>query len=106
MMDYIILGIVVVAIVSIVVVLYKFGKIKQDNIFQWLIWATIEAEKELGSGTGELKLRKVYDAFIDRYKIIGMFLSFETFKIWVDIALVKTRELLENKMIANYVNVK
>lgn len=105
-MDYIILGIVAVATVSIIVVLYRFGKIKQDNIFQWLVWATIEAEKLLGSGTGEIKLRKVYDAFLSKYKIIGMLLSFETFKLWVDVALVKTRELLENKMIADYVEEK
>ena len=35
-----------------------------DKVREWLLWAVTEAEKELGGGTGALKLRQVYDLFV------------------------------------------
>ena len=31
------------------------------KVKEWLLWAVTEAEKDLGGGTGKLKLRQVYD---------------------------------------------
>lgn len=63
------------------------SKDKIKNIKEWLKWAVAKAEKELGSGTGQLKLRMVYDMAIDKFPFIVKFISFETFSKWVDEAL-------------------
>lgn len=59
-----------------------------------LYWVTL-AESELGSGTGQLKLRYVFDLFTDKFKFTAKLISFETFSLWVDEALVTMREMLE-----------
>ena len=74
------------------------------NVKQWLIGAVTEAEKELGSGTGKLKLRQVYDLFIVRYPKLSKILPFWFFSKLVDTALVAMRELLEkNEKVKKYV---
>ncbi len=88
--------------------LLKFLKLptaKQiDKIKEWLIFACMEAEKELGGKTGQLKLRFVYDKFISKFAGISSLVSFEYFRILVDEALLTVRRLLEaNPAIANYV---
>ena len=87
---------------------FKFLKLPTKeqiaNIKQWLIYACIEAEKALGSQTGQLKLRMVYDMFIKQFSWIAKIISFETFSMWVDEALETVRTMLEtNKNISNYV---
>lgn len=37
------------------------------KVKEWLLWAVTEAEKDLGGGTGKLKLRQVYDLFVQRF---------------------------------------
>ena len=72
------------------------GKIKK-----WLLWAVVEAEKELGGGTGKLKLRQVYDLFLQRFPKVAMAISFETF------ALAEMRELLQkNDAVYRMINAK
>lgn len=74
-----------------------------ENIKEWLLFAVIEAEKELGSGTGAVKLRYVYDMAVAKFKWLS-FISFETFSKWVDEALdVMKEQLQSNKAIAEYV---
>ena len=74
---------------------------------EWLLWAVTEAEKELGGGTGKLKLRYVYDMFIVRFEFLSRFISFEAFSLLVDEVLNEFREMLEtNTSIANYVENK
>lgn len=63
-----------------------------------------EAEKMLGGGTGQLKLRLVYDWFVEKFPFIAAFLPFKIFSGWVDIALETFRKWLdENKSFANYI---
>lgn len=96
-----------IAIVSVISIkLYKW--FKQPNseqirqIQEWLIYAVAEAEKTLGSGTGELKLRYVYDKFVTKFPAAAIFISFEDFSIMVEKALQKFEELLQtNKNIEN-----
>lgn len=73
------------------------------NIKEWLLYAVIEAEKELGSGTGAVKLRYVYDMAVAKFKWLS-FISFEMFSGWVDEALdIMKEQLQSNKAIATYV---
>ena len=75
-----------------------------DKIKEWLLWAVTQAEAELGSGTGKLKLRQTYDLFIQRFPALAMAVSFDTFSLWVDEALEEMRKLLkENKTVRELV---
>lgn len=62
----------------------------------WLLLAVTEAEKELGGGTGKLKLRYVYDLFIMRFTWLARVISFELFSDLVDQALDEMRDLLSS----------
>ena len=75
-----------------------------DNLREWLLGAVTEAEKELGGGTGQLKLRQVYDKFVVRFPWLAKVISFETFAEMVDDALAEMRELLgKNEAVQAYV---
>ena len=58
------------------------------NFQEWLKWAVAEAEKQLGSGTGQLKLRLVYDMAVEKFPWITKLVTFEEFAMWVDEALI------------------
>lgn len=74
------------------------------NVKEWLKYAVIEAERELGSKTGACKLRMCYDLAVKQFPWIGQFVKFEDFSKWVDEALVWMREQLEkNNAVAQYV---
>lgn len=64
----------------------------------WLVWAISEAEKMLGSGTGQLKLRYVYDAAVVRFPILAKIIPFTMFSKMVDAALVIMHEMIENNV--------
>lgn len=66
------------------------------KVREWLLYAVTEAEKELGGGTGKLKLRYVYDMFISKFPWLVKVTSFELFSSLVDDALDEMRELLKN----------
>lgn len=76
-----------------------------QSIKEWLLYATTEAEKALGGGTGQLKLRYVYNMFIDRFSYLSEIITFDMFSGLVDDALEEMRHLLEtNKAVEEYVN--
>ena len=76
---------------------YKLGKEKQiEMLKQWLILAVTQAEKELGSGTGAVKLRFVYDMFIKRFKFLSKIITFDQFSSLVDESLKIMREMIQN----------
>lgn len=90
--------------------IYGFFKMPTDKqvskVKNWLIWACIEAERALQSGTGQLKLRQVYDMFcaVPAFTWVAKIISFETFSDWVSDALITVKEMLStNKSLANYV---
>ena len=84
---------------------FKLSKEKQiEMIKQWLLFIVIEAEKELGGGTGAVKLRFVYDKFIKRFKFMSKVISFETFSALVDEALETMRFMIQNNPhVATYI---
>lgn len=95
---YIILGVVTIFIVAGFAI-YKFAglptKEQIKKIKEWLLYAVTMAEKELGSGTGQIKLRSVYDLFVTRFPTMAKLISFETFSKWVDEALDSMEGMLE-----------
>lgn len=66
------------------------GKVKE-----WLKYAVTLAEKELGTGTGQLKLRQVYDWFCNTFPVFSKILPFAIFSKLVDDALEWMRIELE-----------
>lgn len=76
---------------------------QKDKVLQWLLYAVTEAEKLFGSQTGVLKLRYVYDRFIEKFPAVARVITFNTFSAWVDEALGQMRHILEtNKAVENY----
>ena len=69
---------------------------QKEKVREWLIWAVVLAEKELGGGTGQLKLRKVYGMFIESFPWLVQVITFTEFSEMVDTALEKMKEMLQN----------
>lgn len=63
---------------------------------EWLVWAVAEAEKVLGSGTGQLKLRYVYDLAVIRFPIVSKVIPFSMFSKLVDAALAVMNDMIVN----------
>lgn len=90
-----------------IVTIFEFFQMPQKSqvakVKQWLLLAVVEAEKQLGVGTGQLKLRKVYDWFVQRFPSLAVHISFDTFAAWVDEALEEMQSLIkENSNIQKY----
>lgn len=71
---------------------------KIEMIKEWLLFAVIQAEKELGGGTGQIKLRYVWDMFIKTFPALAPLVPFDLFKALVDEALEQMRHLLQTNM--------
>ena len=68
---------------------------QRQKIQEWLKYAVTEAEKFFGGGTGQLKLRAVYDWFCEKFPVIAALLPFRVFSAWVDVALETMHKWLE-----------
>ncbi len=79
-----------VAVFLVVLTIYLMG------FKNWLVWAVSEAEKVLGSGTGQLKLRLVYDMAVARFPIVAKLIPFKLFSNMVDAALKIMNEMIKN----------
>ena len=66
------------------------------KVKEWLLYAVTMAEKELGGGTGKLKLRYVYDLFLTKFSWLARLITFEQFSVLVDEALAEMKRLLES----------
>lgn len=80
--------------------IYAFIKLapskQKEKVQEWLLWAVTEAEKELGGGTGQLKLRKVYQMFLTTFPWLAQIIPFDEFSVMVDVALEKMKVMLDN----------
>lgn len=78
--------------------IYSFFKLPRaeqlTKVREWLLWAVTNAEKELGGGTGKLKLRQVYDLFVTRFPWLAKVVPFAVFSALVDDALEEMNGLL------------
>lgn len=94
----VILSVVILGIVYV----KKFVKMPSEEqikkVKEWLLYAVIRAEKELGGGTGQLKLRYVYNLFVERFPALVSVIPFELFSLLVDEALEKMRHLLDTNL--------
>ena len=84
-----------------------FNNSKENQIAivkQWLLFAVAQAEKELGSKTGDLKLAKVYNEFVNELPVAAKVINYDEFKELVDFALKQLNIIMTNsKEITNYV---
>lgn len=89
-----------IALIAVVVLAIRaFMKLptsaQKEKVRKCLLAWVIQAEKELGGGTGKVKLSTVYGTFVTAFPILKDFISFETFSLWVDDALDEMRKMLE-----------
>lgn len=103
---------VIIGILAVIAVIsysiYRFIKLEKakqlEIIMEWLTYAVMRAEKELGSGTGQLKLRYVYDLFLNKFKFLAKIITFKQFSYLVDEALDVMRTMItNNKQIQDYI---
>lgn len=94
-------SLIVVTLICIIVVvseIIRFCKLPSEKqhakIKKCLLAWVVQAEKELGSGTGKLKLSTVYGLFVTTFPVLKNFISFDTFSGWVDDALNEMEEML------------
>lgn len=101
---YVLIG-VIALLAAVGIVIYKFfGLPTKEQVVKikalLLLWVT-EAESKLGSGTGQIKLRYVYDLFTAKFPVTAKIISYELFSTWVDEALKEMEILLkENTNVA------
>lgn len=82
---------IVVALLALCVCLFY---VRLNDVQEWLLGVVTEAEKQMGSGTGQLKLRQVYDRFLDKFPLLSVLIPFKMFSEMVDKALAKMRLML------------
>ncbi len=70
---------------------------QKKKIIEWLKYAVSMAENELGKYTGQLKLRLVYDWFVEKFPIVASILPFKVFSSWVDVALNTMNKWINTK---------
>ena len=76
------------------------GKTNQiQKVKEWLLYACVTAEQEFGSGKGQLKLRYVYDMFVEKFGVIKYIITFEEFSVLVDDVLDSAIEFFENQSV-------
>ena len=94
-----------VVIISVIVIAVratkKFSELpseeQQKKVLEWLLYAVVKAEKKFKiEKLGRIKLRYVYDLFLDKFPSIAPVVSFEQFSKWVDIALDEMRKAIES----------
>jgi hypothetical protein len=75
-----------------------------EKVQNWLLLAVSEAERELGGGTGELKLRLVYDKFLGKFPWLAKVIPFKRFVAMVRKALEEMEAVLaDNPKVREYV---
>jgi hypothetical protein len=66
-----------------------------DLVRKWLLWIITQAEIELGSKTGKLKLSMVYGQFVERFPALSKIISFDQFAKLVDQGLGELYEMFD-----------
>ena len=92
----IVAAIAIISVISIKVYVFLKTPVKEqlNKIQEWLVWAVAQAEKELGSGTGQMKIKYVYDLFITKFPAVAIFVPYSTFSNMVEKALEEFKEMI------------
>lgn len=102
-----IIGAIVLVVLKTIDFVKKPTDVQIKDLQEWLKGQVAEAEKELGSGTGELKLRIVYNAAIAKFPWVATYLTFDQFNNLVKIALDwMQKQMDENIAIKDYIKGK
>lgn len=89
--------------VFLLIIIGSYG-IMTGKVKIWLRGIVAEIEKELGSGTGQLKLAEAYQKFVEAYPVFKTIVPFPLFSYWVDCALKWLEHQLEtNSKVFDYV---
>lgn len=97
---YVFVGIAAVIFVAVVMAVKFFNmptEKQKEALREWLKYGVSVAENELGGGTGQLKLRMVYDMAIEKFSWVSKIYTFDDFSKDVDFALI----WLENQLDKN-----
>lgn len=92
---------VVLACIVVLAIMYvkKFINMptteQMEKVQEWLLYAVIQAEKQLGAKTGQIKLRYVYDMFLTKFSWLANVITFEQFSQLVDEALEHMKHLMQ-----------
>lgn len=100
------LSVVVIAVIAIINFFQKPTPQQIQQIQEWILYLVIEAERQFGSKMGKVKLRYVYDKFLERFDYLGKIISFEKFSELVDKALSTMKDMIsQNDKLKEYVGV-
>ena len=91
-----ILAILIIAFMFLITYINLPNSKKATKVKEWLLFAVVQAEKELGSGTGQLKLRYVYNLALSKFPVFIKLIPFELFSSFVDGALQQLGNLIED----------
>jgi len=96
---------VIACLSTLIIHFINMPRTEQVSAFrEWLKYGVTIAEKELGGGTGQLKLRMVWDLALTKFPWISRVMEFEKFAEYVDEALVwLNNQLTYNSNLSNYV---
>lgn len=91
-----------VVLTVVICTVIKFLRMPTDQqiavIKECLLNWVVQAEAQLGSGTGKVKLSEVYGQFVKAFPILKNAVPFDVFSAWVDESLDQMREMLaQNK---------
>ena len=89
-----IIALLIGAAICVIVIAYLAIN-QKSKVTEWLKYAVAEAERRLGGGTGQLKLRLVYDWFCEKFPFVAAIVPFNVFSAWVDVALETMKKWLE-----------
>lgn len=70
------------------------GKAQEAKAKEWLLWAVASVEQELEGASGSLKLRRVYDLFLQRFPAMAKAVPFRVFCQWTEAALSEVENIL------------
>lgn len=94
----VILAVVILGIVYVRKFVEMPSEAQIKKVKEWLLYAVVMAEKELGGGTGQIKLRYVYNLFIEKFPALVSVIPFEMFSYLVDEALEQMKHLLDTNL--------
>ena len=87
----------IIVVLLVILGLYvKLNNLISNNLIEWLVDKVADAEAYFGSETGQLKLRSVYNVFVQNRPILAIFISFNKFNDYVDAALKKFEQMLSD----------
>ncbi len=97
------IGVISMMAIRVYEFLKQPNKAQLQQIQEWLVYAVAKAEEVLGSGTGKMKLKYVYDMFVTKFPAFAMFISYEKFVEMTEKALKEFKEMIaENPKIKEF----